>query len=303
MSDFFSVGWSIWITAASLGGVIFCLYVLFSQMKGQAKKGEVIHDTGHEWDGITEYDTPLPRWWVSMFLILTVIAVSYWVLYPGLGTFKGILKTTSAKEVQEDRAVIEAMAKPVYAKFADMPIESIAADDEARVIGQRLFLNNCAQCHGSDAQGSPSFPNLTDTAWLWGGEPEQIIQTITKGRNGIMPPHSAMMSPVEASQIAQFVRSMNDLSHDQTQLVPGKKLYDQYCIACHQADGTGNQLLGAPNLTDNTWLYGSSEDEIVHGIMYGRNNKMPAQEKVLTPEQIRVLAGWVWGLSNNEHHE
>lgn len=303
MSDFFSVGWSIWITAASLGGVIFCLYVLLSQMKGQAKKGEVIHDTGHEWDGITEYDTPLPRWWVSMFLILTVIAVSYWVLYPGLGTFKGILKTTSAKEVQEDRAVIEAMAKPVYAKFADMPIESIAADDEARVIGQRLFLNNCAQCHGSDAQGSPSFPNLTDTAWLWGGEPEQIIQTITKGRNGIMPPHSAMMSPVEASQIAQFVRSMNDLSHDQTQLVPGKKLYDQYCIACHQADGTGNQLLGAPNLTDNTWLYGSSEDEIVHGIMYGRNNKMPAQEKVLTPEQIRVLAGWVWGLSNNEHHE
>lgn len=303
MSDFFSVGWSIWITAASLGGVIFCLYVLFSQMKGQAKKGEVIEDTGHEWDGIREYDTPLPRWWVSMFLILTVIAVGYWVLYPGLGTFKGLLKTTTAKEVQADRAVIEAKVKPVYARFAEMPIESIAADEEARVMGQRLFLNNCAQCHGSDAQGSPSFPNLSDTAWLWGGEPEQIIQTITKGRNGIMPPHSAMMSPDEASQIAQFVRSMNNLAHDQTQLVPGKKLYDQYCIACHQADGSGNQMLGAPNLTDNTWLYGSSEEEIVYGIMHGRNNKMPAQEEVLSPEQIRVLAGWVWGLSNNEHQE
>lgn len=303
MSDFFNSGWSIWITTISLGGVVFCLYVLFSQMKGQAKKGEVIHDTGHEWDGITEYDTPLPRWWVSMFLILTVIALGYWVLYPGLGSFKGVLNTTTAKEVQADRAAMEARVQPVFARYADMPIEKIATDDEARIIGQRLFLNNCAQCHGSDAQGSPSFPNLTDTSWLWGGKPEQIIHTITNGRNGIMPPHSAMMNPAEASQIAQFVRSMNDLSHDQTQLVPGKKLYDQYCIACHQADGTGNQMLGAPNLTDNTWLYGSSEAEIVYGIMNGRNNKMPAQKDVLSPEQIRVLAGWVWGLSNNEHQE
>ena len=303
MSDFFNSGWSIWITTISLGGVVFCLYVLFSQMKGQAKKGEVIHDTGHEWDGITEYDTPLPRWWVSMFLILVIISLVYWVLYPGLGAFKGVLNTTSAKEVQADRAAIEAKVQPVFAKYADMPIEKIATDEDARVIGQRLFLNNCAQCHGSDAQGSSSFPNLSDSKWLWGGTPEQILHTITEGRRGIMPPHSAMMTPAEAAQIAQFVRSMNQLAHDSTQLVPGKKLYDQYCIACHQADGTGNQLLGAPNLTDNNWLYGSSEAEIVYGIMNGRNNKMPAQKDVLSPEQIRVLAGWVWGLSNNEHQE
>lgn len=303
MSDFFNSGWSIWITTISLGGVVFCLYVLFSQMKGQAKKGEVIHDTGHEWDGITEYDTPLPRWWVSMFLILVIISLVYWVLYPGLGAFKGVLNTTSAKEVQADRAAIEAKVQPVFAKYADMPVEKIATDEDARVIGQRLFLNNCAQCHGSDAQGSSSFPNLSDSKWLWGGAPEQILHTITEGRHGIMPPHSAMMTPAEAAQIAQFVRSMNQLAHDSTQLVPGKKLYDQYCIACHQADGTGNQLLGAPNLTDNNWLYGSSEAEIVYGIMNGRNNEMPAQKELLSPEQIRVLAGWVWGLSNNEHQE
>lgn len=303
MSDFFNSGWSIWITVISLGGVIFCLYVLFSQMKGQAKKGEVIKETGHEWDGITEYDTPLPRWWVSMFLILTIISLGYWVLYPGLGAFKGVLDTTTAKEVKADRNAIEAKVQPVFQKYADMDIKDIAKNDEARVIGQRLFLNNCAQCHGSDAQGAYSFPNLTDTAWLWGGDPEQIIHTITNGRNGIMTAHSSFMTPVQAASVAQYVRSLNDLAHDSTQLVPGKKLYDQYCVACHAADGKGNPLLGAPNLTDNTWLYGSSEAEIVHGILNGRNNKMPAQNVILSPEQIRVVAGWVWGLSNNDHQE
>lgn len=303
MSDFTSVGWSIWITVISLGGVAFCLFVLFSQMKGQAKKGDVIKDTGHEWDGITEYDTPLPWWWVWMFLILTVIALGYWVLYPGLGSYKGLLDTDSAKEVKAAQEQMEAKYRPVFAKYAQMSIPDIAKDEEARAIGQRLFLNNCAQCHGTDAQGSSSFPNLTDNAWLWGGEPEQIVQTITNGRNGVMTAHKDLMSAVEASEIAQYIRSLNGLAHDATRLVPGKKLYDQYCIACHAADAKGNPLLGAPNLTDGVWLYGSSEAEIIHGIMNGRNNQMPAQKDLLSEEQIHLLAGWVWGLSNNAHQE
>lgn len=303
MSDFVSSGWSIYITVMSLAGVAFCLYVLFSQMKGQAKKGEAIKDTGHEWDGITEYDTPLPHWWVSMFLILTVISLGYWVLYPGLGSFKGVLDTTSAKEVKADRQAIEMQVRPVFQKYAEMPIEDIAKDNNARVIGQRLFLNNCAQCHGSDAQGSPSFPNLTDKSWLWGGEPDQILQTITNGRRGIMTAHKDLMTPAQASEIAQYVRSLNNLAHDQTRVVPGKKLYDQFCVACHGADAKGNNLLGAPDLTDGNWLYGSSEAEIVHAILNGRDNQMPAQKDHLSPEQIRVLAGWVWGLSNHVHEE
>lgn len=303
MSDFFSSGWSIWITTISVAGVVFCLFVLFSQMKGQAKKGEAIKDTGHEWDGITEYDTPLPKWWIWMFLLLTAWAVGYWVLYPGLGTFKGVLNMTSAKEVKIHREAIEAQVRPVFQKYAEMPIEDIAKDENARVIGQRLFLNNCAQCHGSDAQGSPSFPNLTDKAWLWGGEPDQILQTITNGRRGIMTAHKDLMTPDQASSIAQYVRSLNDLAHDQTRLVPGKKLYDQFCVACHGAEAKGNNMLGAPNLTDGAWLYGSSEAEIVHGILNGRDNQMPAQKDHLSPEQIRVLAGWVWGLSNNTHQQ
>lgn len=298
MSDFTSIGWSIWIVAIALGGVAFCLFVLFSQIKGQAKKGETISDTGHVWDGITEYDTPLPHWWISMFLILTVIALGYWVLYPGLGTYKGVLETNQAKEVRANQEKVEAMIQPVFAKYADMPIEDIAKDEDARAIGQRLFLNNCAQCHGSDAQGSPSFPNLTDKSWLWGGEPDKILQTITNGRRGIMTAHKALMTPAQASEVAQYVRSLNDLAHDQTRVVPGKKLFDQFCVACHGADAKGNQLLGAPDLTDGAWLYGSSEDTIVYGILNGRDNEMPAQEKTLSPEQIRVLAGWVWGLSN-----
>ena len=298
MSDFTSVGWSIWIVTIALGGVAFCLFVLFSQMKGQAKKGEKISDTGHIWDGITEYDTPLPRWWISMFLILTVVALGYWVLYPGLGSFKGLLDTNQAKEVRADQEKIEAMVQPVFQKYAEMPIEDIAKDDEARAIGQRLFLNNCAQCHGSDAQGSPSFPNLTDNSWLWGGEPEKILQTITNGRRGIMTAHKTLMTPAQASDIAQYVRSLNELAHDQTRVVPGKKMFDQFCVACHGAEAKGNPLLGAPDLTDGAWLYGSSEETIVYGILNGRDNQMPAQKDLLSPEQIRVLAGWVWGLSN-----
>jgi len=298
MSDFTSVGWSIWIVTIALGGVAFCLFVLFSQMKGQAKKGEKISDTGHIWDGITEYDTPLPRWWISMFLILTVVALGYWVLYPGLGTFKGLLDTNQAKEVRANQEKIEAMVQPVFQKYAEMPIEDIAKDDEARAIGQRLFLNNCAQCHGSDAQGSPSFPNLTDSSWLWGGEPEKILQTITNGRRGIMTAHKTLMTPAQASDIAQYVRSLNELAHDQTRVVPGKKMFDQFCVACHGAEAKGNPLLGAPDLTDGVWLYGSSEETIVYGILNGRDNQMPAQKDLLSPEQIRVLAGWVWGLSN-----
>ena len=300
MNDFTSVGWSIWIIAIALGGVAFCLYVLFSQMKGQAKKGETIVETGHVWDGITEYDTPLPKWWISMYLLLSAVALIYWVLYPGLGSFNGILDTNSAKEVKASQQQIEAQVQPIYQKYADMPITDIAKDSDAKVIGQRLFLNNCAQCHGSDAQGSPSFPNLTDSSWLWGGEPEQILATITNGRRGIMTPHKALMTPTQASEIAQYVRSLNNLAHDQTRVVPGKKLYDQFCVACHGAEAKGNNLLGAPDLTSGNWLYGSSEETIVYGILNGRDNQMPAQKDLLSEEQIRLLAGWVWGLSNTD---
>lgn len=301
MSDFVSSGWSIWITTIALLGIVFCLYMLFSQRKSvtqdEASKEEFEKKV---WDGdIREQDNSAARWFNVMYVGLCIIAFVYLLLYPGLGSFPGLLHWTAAKQVQEEQVEVNQRLEPLYARFADMEIEAIAADDEAQAIGQRLFLNNCAQCHGSDAQGSPSFPNLTDSAWLWGGEPEDILKTITDGRNGVMTAHASMMSPADASDIAQYVRSLNGLAHDSLRVNAGKRLYDQFCIACHGADAKGNQMLGAPDLTDNNWLYGSSEETIVEGILQGRNNTMPAQKDILTPEQIRVLAGWVWGLSNN----
>lgn len=301
MSDFVSPGWSIWIATISILGIIFCLYLLFSQRKSITQtEAEKEQFEKKVWDGdIRELDTSAPRWFNVMYIGLCVFAFGYLLFYPGLGSFPGILHWTSAKQVLDEQMEIDERLEPLYARYADMELEKIAADEEAQLIGQRLFLNNCAQCHGSDAQGSPSFPNLTDNVWLWGGEPEDILKTITDGRNGVMTAHADMMTPADASDIAQYVRSLNGLAHDSLRVNAGKRLYDQFCVACHGADAKGNQMLGAPDLTDNTWLYDSSEATIVKGILEGRNNTMPAQKDILTPEQIRVLAGWVWGLSNN----
>lgn len=298
MSDFFNNGWSLWISGIALLGIIFCLWLLFTQRAFLGKTDDV-EETGHVWDGdLTELNTPVPRWWTVMYIGLCVFALGYLVLYPGLGSFKGTLGFSSGQQVKQQQAEINARLEPVYARYREMPIEEIARDQEAREIGQRLFLNNCAQCHGSDAQGAPSFPNLANKAWLWGGEPEQILHTITEGRTGMMPPQ-AQFTPAQASDVAQYVRSLSGLAADPLRLVAGKRVYDSACFACHGADAKGNTLLGAPDLTDDYWLYGSSEATIVQTVLQGRTNQMPAQKATLTPEQIRLLAGWVWGLSNN----
>lgn len=274
------------------------MWLLFTQRAFLGKTVDV-EETGHVWDGdLTELNTPVPRWWTVMYIGLCVFALGYLVLYPGLGSFKGTLGFSSGQQVKQQQAEINARLEPVYARYREMPIEEIARDPEAREIGQRLFLNNCAQCHGSDAQGAPSFPNLANKAWLWGGEPEQILHTITEGRTGMMPPQ-AQFTPAQASDVAQYVRSLSGLAADPLRLVAGKRVYDSACFACHGADAKGNTLLGAPDLTDDYWLYGSSEATIVQTVLQGRTNQMPAQKATLTPEQIRLLAGWVWGLSNN----
>lgn len=299
MSDFISSGWGIWITTIALGGIVFCLWLLYTQRVWLKKEVEVSEDTGHVWDGdLTELNNPVPRWWTVMYLLLCLVAIAYLVLYPGLGSWKGTLGFTAAKQVQQQQEDINQRLEPVYARYREMPIEQIAADADARDIGQRLFLNNCALCHGSDAQGSFGFPNLANKAWLWGGEPEQILASITQGRHGMMPPQS-QLSAAEAADVAEYVRSLAGLAHDSLRVVPGKRVFDGTCFACHGADGKGNPLLGAPDLTDDYWLYGSSAASIRQTVMQGRSGQMPAQENLLTTEQIRLLAAWVWGLSND----
>ncbi|HZH56272.1 cytochrome-c oxidase, cbb3-type subunit III [Yanghanlia caeni] len=300
MNDFVSSFWSYWIAILSIGGVVFCLVLLFSQRAWLKREIEQVEDTGHVWDGdLTELNNPIPRWWTVMFVGLCIIGLSIFWLYPALGFGNGFTGYSAAREVRADQLALQERIKPIYARYQEMPFEQVARDESAREIGQRLFLNNCAQCHGSDARGAANFPNLTDGDWLWGGSPEQIIHTITEGRHGMMPPWGAQIKPSEASDIAQYVRSLSGLAHDALRVVPGKRHFDTYCVACHGADAKGNPAMGAPNLTDNVWLYGSSEASIVETILNGRENIMPAQKNILTEEQIRLLAAWVWGLSNN----
>ncbi|MFY9138875.1 cytochrome-c oxidase, cbb3-type subunit III [Zwartia sp.] len=302
MSDFFNGFWGYYIAIIAVGGIVWCLWLLFSQRKWLInKKPGVVEDTGHVWDGdLRELNNPVPRWWTFMYIIMCVVGLGYLVLYPGLGAYQGVLGYTTAVEVKDDQTKLNEEVKPVYARFAAMDIPAIAADPDARIIGQRLFLNNCAQCHGSDARGAVSFPNLAQGDSMYGRTPEALHISIAKGRNGVMPPMSANISPKSAGEIAQYVRSMSGLAHDQIRVIPGKREYLNNCVACHGVDGKGNKALGAPNLTDDVWLYGSSEATIVNSILNGRNNRMPAQEHVLTPEQIRLLSAWVWGLSGGK---
>ncbi|MCM2575157.1 cytochrome-c oxidase, cbb3-type subunit III [Achromobacter xylosoxidans] len=301
MSDFVSGFWGYFISIVAVGGVVFCVTLLYSQRRwlGAKPAGGQADDTGHVWDGdLTELNNPVPGWWTWMFLLACAVALGYLFLMPGLGTYQGLLDYSSADEVARQQARMAEAVRPIYARFETMTVPQIAADPGAREIGQRLFLNTCAQCHGSDAKGGPSFPNLADTDWLYGGSPDTIMQTITYGRVGVMPAWKAAIAPKAAGDIAQYVRSLSGLDADPERVLRGQRGYQTYCIACHGVDGKGNQVLGAPNLTDEVWLYGSSEASIVKTILDGRENHMPAHGDILTPVQIKLLTAWVWGLSN-----
>ncbi|SDC06303.1 cytochrome c oxidase cbb3-type subunit 3 [Cupriavidus sp. YR651] len=299
MSDFFSDFWSYYIAAIALVGIVWCVWLLFSQRK-ITKSAGAADDTGHVWDGdLRELNNPLPRWWMWMFLLACIFSVAYLILYPGLGSYAGVLGSSTQGELAAHRQAAEKTQHEIYARYLKMDVKQVAADADAREIGQRLFLNYCAQCHGSDARGSRGFPNLTDNDWLYGGDPDTIQQSITKGRNGMMPPFAGAIDGKQAGDTAQYVRSLSGLSYDPIRASRGESTFKTTCVACHGSGGKGNQALGAPNLSDGVWLYGSSEGSIVDAILKGHNGHMPAHEEILTPERIRMLTAYVWGLSNN----
>ncbi|MBU3589607.1 cytochrome-c oxidase, cbb3-type subunit III [Polynucleobacter sp. 80A-SIGWE] len=302
MSDFFNNGWSNYIALVSLVGIVWCIWLLFSQ-----RKAKVVHtadgavaDTGHVWDGnLRELNNPLPRWWMWMFLLSCIFGLVYLVLFPGLGSFPGVVGYSTDGALMSSMTEANDELKPVYAKYVKMDIEQVAADPKAREMGQRLFLNSCAQCHGSDAGGAKGFPNLTDGDWLYGGSPENIKTTLINGRMGVMPPFPQLDSN-QIVDVANYVRSLSGLPVDEAKAARGAEVFKANCVACHGADGKGNIALGAPNLTDKTWLYGGSEATIIETLTKGRMAMMPAQDKVLSPEKIHLLTAYVWGLSNNK---
>ena len=302
MSDFFNNGWSNYIALVSLVGIVWCIWLLFSQ-----RKAKVVHtadgavaDTGHVWDdNLRELNNPLPRWWMWMFLLSCIFGLVYLVLFPGLGSFPGVVGYSTDGALMSSMTEANDELKPVYAKYVKMDIEQVAADPKAREMGQRLFLNSCAQCHGSDAGGAKGFPNLTDGDWLYGGSPENIKTTLINGRAGVMPPFPQLDSK-QIVDVANYVRSLSGLPADDLKAARGAEVFKSNCAACHGADGKGNIALGAPNLTDKTWLYGGSEATIVETVTKGRMAMMPSQDKVLSPEKIHLLTAYVWGLSNNK---
>ena len=296
MSDFFSGVWSLYIAAFTILGLLACLALLIIASRRRVMAND--NTTGHVWDeDLKELNNPLPRWWMWLFVITVVFAGAYLALYPGLGSNPGTLKWSSTGQHQSETDKAVAAMTPVYAKYVSMNAADLAKDTQAMGIGERLFLNNCAACHGSDGRGSKGFPNLADNDWLYGGSHEVVKETITKGRNGVMPPMAAALGSAEdVRNVAHHVLSLSGSAHDPVAAALGKPKFG-VCAACHGTDGKGNQALGAPNLTDKIWLHGWGEQAIVSIITSGKNNAMPAQAARLTPEQIHVLAAYVINLS------
>ncbi|MBP6120412.1 MAG: cytochrome-c oxidase, cbb3-type subunit III [Giesbergeria sp.] len=298
MSDFTHNFWSIYVAGMSLAGILGCLLLLWLTARKKVVSSSD-NTTGHVWDeDLTEMNNPMPRWWMWMFVLTIVFSLGYLVFYPGLGNFAGTLGWTQVNEYQDEMKRGEAEIAPVYARFASMSTAQLAGDAPAMAIGERLFMNNCAQCHGSDAHGSKGFPNLTDGDWLHGGSPEKISETIHNGRVGMMPPMvAAVGTPEEVRNVAHYVLSLSGSPHDSVRASLGKPKFAA-CAACHGMDGKGNQALGAPNLTDDIWLHGWGEAAIVAMVNDGKTNEMPAQAGKLTEPQLAVLTAYVWGKSN-----
>jgi cytochrome c oxidase cbb3-type subunit 3 len=295
MSDFVSGFWNMYVVVIVLGSILACAILLYVQGKAKFTPGKTM---GHVWDEtLEEYNNPMPKWWSWLFVITVIFALVYLALYPGLGSFKGVLGWTSVGQYNTERERMDATVQPMYAKYQGMDVKALAADKQAMETGKRLYLTYCMQCHGADGRGAKGFPNLTDSDWLYGGEPEQIKQTIAEGRMGVMPPH-AQLGAETIKDLANYVRSLSGLPNDSVRAAKGKEAFTSAgCVGCHGMDAKGMQALGAPNLTDKVWLYGSSEAVIVETITLGRQNKMPAWKAFLGDAKNHLLTAYVYSLS------
>jgi cytochrome c oxidase cbb3-type subunit III len=298
MSDFNANFWSLYVAGITLVSILACLLLLWMTARKKVVSS-ADNTTGHVWDDdLRESNNPMPRWWMWMFVLSIVFGMLYLVAYPGLGSYQGELRWSTRGEYDADIARADKELAPLYAQFTARKVEEVAGDANAMAIGERLFMNNCAQCHGSDARGSKGFPNLTDADWLHGGSPDKIKETITNGRRGQMPVMAAAVGkPDDVKNVANYVLSLSASPHDSVRAQLGKEKFVA-CAACHGMDGKGNQALGAPNLTDDVWLHGWGEQAIVNMVNNGKLNEMPAQAGKLTEAQIHVLAAYVWGFSN-----
>ncbi len=304
-----STFWSWYITLLTLGSLVALFWLLFATRKGE-RKNTTDQTMGHSFDGIEEYDNPLPRWWFMLFLGTLIFAAGYLALYPGLGNFKGLLPGyedgwTQVAQWEREVAKADAQYGPIFAKYSAMPLEQVAQDEQALKMGGRLFATYCSICHGSDAKGAVGFPNLTDENWRWGGDAETIKTTILNGRIGVMPAWGQVLGDDGVRNVAGYVRhelaGLPLAESSNIDLEQGKQLFSTTCVACHGPAGTGTAAMGAPDLTHpGGWIYGSSLAQLQQTIRYGRNGQMPAQEHYLGNDKVHLLAAYVLSLSRRK---
>ncbi|RKF20471.1 cytochrome-c oxidase, cbb3-type subunit III [Alginatibacterium sediminis] len=318
---------SIMVTVITLGSIVGCILLLRATNKNKTGVDEGA-SMGHTFDGIEELNNPLPKWWTYMFYITIVYGLGYLALYPGLGNFPGLSGWKSSeqgiKSIAEKDQRIEAYADKAVAnqylsevahaeeRFGEVfrsiayqsdgnyrPIEELATDEDALKIGQRLYLQNCSQCHGATARGSTGFPNLTDNDWLYGGTPEAIKTTLMNGRAGQMPAWIDVLGADGVKEVTSHVLRLSGRKVNTLEAEAGAAKF-AVCAACHAADGTGNEALGAPNLTNNIWLYGGSRKAVEETLTYGRAGVMPAWKDILGEDKIHVISAYVYSLSQEK---
>ncbi|MDK9724703.1 MAG: cytochrome-c oxidase, cbb3-type subunit III [Sterolibacteriaceae bacterium MAG5] len=302
-SDFVSGFWNMYVIVLALASIVGCGVFLLIQDKAKTNAGNT---TGHVWDeNLEEYSNPLPNWWRWMFYITVVFALVYLALYPGLGNMAGSFGWTARGQYDAEMKKADEQYGPIFKKFQNMDIKAVAANPEAKEMGQRLFLTYCSQCHGSDAKGAKGFPNLADADWLWGGTPDRIKETIKGGRDAVMTPKGTKpdMDAEQVKDVVAFVRSLSGLTHDSARAQRGKELYPQACAACHGPEGKGMEAAGYPNLTDKVWLYSSQEADMIETVTKGRNNRMPGFGDFLGDAKVHLLTAYVWGLGGGVKEE
>ncbi len=296
-----SSGWSLFVIIITIANIVACLWLIMWTTKKRKDGSQMGETTGHIWDdNLQEYNNPLPRWWLWLFIITIIFSLVYLYYYPGLGNYSGSGEWSQADQYEQEMQQAREKYGPIFAAYAQKPVPDLIKDKKAMASGHRLYLNHCATCHGSDAGGSPGFPNLTDNDWLYGGSPEMIKTSISQGRQGMMPPMGAGLNDEQLDDMTAYVLSLSGRADAASigRIEEGKKQYRILCVGCHGIQGEGNSAAGFPRLSDDVWLYGGSPGAIKESIKQGRSGNMPAHAEFLDQEKIHLLAAYIYSLSN-----
>jgi cytochrome c oxidase cbb3-type subunit 3 len=297
-----TTGWSLWIVILTVANILACVWLLrwTSRPKTSDEKIGGGADTGHVWDeDLREYNNPLPKWWLWLFYVTVVFGLLYLVLYPGLGNFAGLKSWTQEAQYEQEKAAVEARASELLAPLAALPVGDLVDNEQAIATAHNLFQQNCAQCHGSDGGGARGFPNLANADWQWGGDADAVVTTIANGRTAAMPPWGAVLGDDGVAEVVAYVQQLSGQPSDATQATAGETRYQQVCAACHGLDGKGMAVLGAPNLTDDVWIYGGDAATLRQTIVAGRTGQMPAWNDKLGEQRVKLLAAYVTRLARD----